>query len=523
MTLYDEVLYPSFPIYYTHPNRLATIATLLGMKPAPVDQCRVLEIGCFDGVNLAAMAIGLPDSEFVGVDLASTAIVRGCAMAKDLGLKNLVLRHADVMEMAPDYGEFDYIIAHGVYTWVPSEVARHIMAICKGSLAPQGVAYISYNTLPGCHVRLMIREMMQFHNRDFHDPRQQMQQGLNLLKVLANSLQNEKEFYPQFLKAEFQRLSQRSLEALYHDELSEIFAPLYFHQFMEQAQQQNLQFLGEADFFDMMPRGLTPKAVEVLDRISGDIVLREQYLDFMRGRFFRKSLLCHPDIAVNRNAQPDSVRSFAVSTLAKGDSSGPNPDPGAKETFQSSAGAEITSAAPLARAMFWYLEEKTPERVPFERMAMEVEQRAREFLGYVPEPGADSPTVLAEFVWNTYCAGLVDLHLHRPPCVGYVSEKPVASPLARWQARQNEFVATLNHKTLKLGSPVQRGVLALLDGTRDRAALHKDVLAMFASGELDLLNENGEPIREMTAVAKVIGDELEDFLQKAALAAVLTG
>jgi hypothetical protein len=233
--------------------------------------------------------------------------------------------------------------------------------------------------------------------------------------------------------------------------------------------------------------------------------------------------LCHPDVAVNRNVKPDSVRSFAVSTFAKGNSSGPNPDPGAKETFQSSAGAEITSADPLARGMLWYLEEKTPERIPFERMAMEVEQRAREFLGYVPEPDADSPTAIAEFVWHTYCAGLVDLHLHRPPCVGYVSEKPVASPLARWQARQNEFVATLNHKTLKLGSPIQRGVLALLDGTRDRAALHKDVLAMFASGELELLNENGEPIRDMTAVAKGIDNELEDFLQKAAQGAVLVG
>ena len=340
MTLYDEVLYPSFPIYYTHPNRLSTIATLMGMKPAPVDQCRVLEIGCFDGINLASMAVSLPHSEFVGVDLASTAIARGCAMAKDLGLENLILRHADVMEMAVDYGVFDYIIVHGVYAWVPPAVARRIMAICKGSLAPQGVAYVSYNTLPGCHVRLMIREMMQFHNRDFHDPQQQMQQGLNLLKVLSSSLQNENEFYPQFLKGEFERLSQRSLEALYHDELSEVFSPIYFHQFMEQAQEQNLQFLGEADFFDMMPRGLTPKAVEILDRIGGDIVLREQYLDFMRGRLFRKTLLCHPDIAVNHNVKADSVRSFAVSTFAKGNSSGPNPDRGTKETFQTLGGAE---------------------------------------------------------------------------------------------------------------------------------------------------------------------------------------
>src|SRR5271169_3538598 len=116
VTSYDEVSYPSFPIYYTHPNRLATVAALLGMKPAPVEKCRVLEIGCFDGTNLAAMAVSLPQCEFVGVDAAGTAIARGRAMAEEIGLNNLTLRHLDLMEMAPDYGEFDYIILHGVYS-----------------------------------------------------------------------------------------------------------------------------------------------------------------------------------------------------------------------------------------------------------------------------------------------------------------------------------------------------------------------------------------------------------------------
>src|SRR5689334_771895 len=80
LTPYDEVDYPSFPIYFTHPDRLATMATLFGMKPAPPQKCRFLELGCFDGVNLAAMAVALPDSEFVGVDIAGTAIARGKAL-----------------------------------------------------------------------------------------------------------------------------------------------------------------------------------------------------------------------------------------------------------------------------------------------------------------------------------------------------------------------------------------------------------------------------------------------------------
>jgi methyltransferase-like protein/cyclopropane fatty-acyl-phospholipid synthase-like methyltransferase len=520
VTSYDEVNYPSFPIYYTHPDRLATVATLLGMKPAPVEQCRVLEVGCFDGVNLAAMAAGLPQSEFVGVDVAGTAIARGRARAEEVGLKNLSLRHLDLMEMAPDYGKFDYIIAHGVYSWVPEPVCKQLLAICKGSLAPQGVAYISYNTFPGCHIRLMLREMMLFHNRDFHDPQQKMQQGLNLLKLLANSLEKESEPYVQLLRGDLERLSGRSLEALYHDELAEVFTPLYFHQFMDQARQHDLQFLGEADFFDMIPRGLTPKAVEVLDRIKDDIVLREQYLDFMRGRHFRKTLLCHADVPVNRSIKPDCVKSYLISMSAKPESPTPSCEAGAQDTFEGGTGVKLATADPLARALFWYLVEREPERIPFPRLAAEVEARARQRFGFVPKPEQDVPSDLAECIWATYCAGLLELHVYVPPYVVHVSDKPVASPLARWQARRSDVVPTLHHRSLKLPNSIHRGLLALLDGSRDRAALRTDVLQVFASGALDLLDGDGKPISDMSLVGKAIDDELEEFLQKAARTAM---
>jgi SAM-dependent methyltransferase len=523
LTSYDVVSYPSFAILYTHPDRLATVASLLGMKPAPVEHCRVLEIGCFDGVNLAAMAVGLPQSEFVGVDAAGTAIARGRAMAEEVGLKNLTLRHLDIMEMAPDYGQFDYIIVHGLYTWVPQPVCDQIMAICKGSLAPQGVAYISYNTFPGCHNRLMLREMMKFHTKDFHDPEKVMQQGLNLLKLLANSLETDTEPYTQFLKGEATRLGGRPLESLYHDELSPVFTPLYFHQFMDQAHRQGLQFLGEADFFDMAPRGLTPKAVEVLERIGDDVVLREQYLDFMRGRHFRKTLLCHRDVTLNRHPAPDGVHSYYVSTFAKPGSTSANTALDGKETFQNDNGAALTSADPLARTLFRYLLDKDPERIPFDRLARDVPERARRQFGISPKPDEDPVAELAEFVWVTYRAGLLDLHVNVPPYVLHVSDKPLASPLARWQARRSEKVATLHHRTLKLDSPIQRGMLALMDGSRDRAALRADVLQVFATGGLDWPDADGKPERDMSVVSKAIEAEMQEFLPRAARTAVLMG
>src|SRR3981081_835880 len=121
-TLYDQVAYRTWPIPQTHPDRLATIALLHGMEPRAIDQCRVLELGCGDGSNLIPMAYGLPGSEFVGVDLAATAVSSGAAASSALGLRNVVLHHLDVMDVSDAFGAFDYIIAPGLYSWVPEPV-----------------------------------------------------------------------------------------------------------------------------------------------------------------------------------------------------------------------------------------------------------------------------------------------------------------------------------------------------------------------------------------------------------------
>src|SRR5437016_2196120 len=105
-TAYDEVLYPTAALSQTHPDRLATIATLLGMTPAPVERCRILELGCSDGGNLLPMALAFPDSTFVGLVLAARPIHQGQANVAELGFKNLHLQQADILDVKPDLGQF---------------------------------------------------------------------------------------------------------------------------------------------------------------------------------------------------------------------------------------------------------------------------------------------------------------------------------------------------------------------------------------------------------------------------------
>jgi len=106
-TSYDEVPYGSNVFHDTHPDSLATWATLLGMQPPPVERCRVLELGCGTGANLMPMAQDLPGSHFVGIDLSPRQIAMGQEVVEALHLRNLELKAVSVLDVDASFGQFD--------------------------------------------------------------------------------------------------------------------------------------------------------------------------------------------------------------------------------------------------------------------------------------------------------------------------------------------------------------------------------------------------------------------------------
>jgi cyclopropane fatty-acyl-phospholipid synthase-like methyltransferase len=123
---------------------MATLGALFGMSPRDINSCRVLEIGCANGANLLPMACALPQSNFVGVDLSAKQIADGQAWTNELKLENIALHHLDLSEIGERFGTFDYVIAHGIYSWVPAKVRESLMAACHRCLAEQGVASHSF-------------------------------------------------------------------------------------------------------------------------------------------------------------------------------------------------------------------------------------------------------------------------------------------------------------------------------------------------------------------------------------------
>lgn len=521
LNTYDDVLYPGYPFPQAHPDRLATLATLFGMKPARIEAARVLEIGCGDGAHLIPMALSLPESSFVGVDLAARPIAKGQAMAKALGLGNIRLEQLDILALSSAFGEFDYVIAHGLYSWVPAAVRDKLMAICKANLAPDGVAYISYNTYPGGHLREMLREMMLFHIRDIQKPVERIGQARAMVRFLAEA-ESGPDLYKTILASLDQEIGRLSDGSLFHDHLAEVNSPIYFNQFINHARRHGLQYLAEADFFDMQYQTFAPEISETLRRIADeDIVACEQYLDFLTCRRFRQTLLCHEQVAIDRALDPERVTNLFVASSAYPVSGEPVSDSTAVEMFKGNKGATMSTNHPLTKAAMLQLGRVWPRSLQFDDLihASRVELNP----GLARKNGdvaRDDRLRLAEFLLKAYAANLIELHAHPSQFLLEASERPTASRLARLQLENGTTVTTLRHTSVQVMDAVGRQLLVLLDGTRDRETLLAELGRLVGSGQV-VIKREGKAISDTEEALNFLAEELEQNLAAIARLALL--
>ena len=475
-TIYDEVLYPNMPFAQTHPDRLATLAILFGMEPAPLAGCRVLELGCGNGENLIPMAYQYPAGEFLGIDAAGMAVQAGNREIATLGLTNIRLDHRDILEAGPELGTFDYVIAHGFYSWVPEPVRDQLFAITRASLAPQGVAFVSYNALPGGRLRQMFREMMLFHlggarelDPRIHGAREIVQWFMACQAGLGES---------GLLPSQVESIMERQAECLYHDELGEIYHPVYFQEFLAHAGRFGLQFLSEANFSDMEPGKLPAGVVAEVERVAGgNRIRRDQYFDFMKCRMFRQTLLCRQDVVLPDAPDLSRVRLLHAASAAKPVSDRPDLRPGVAEEFRGGHGSGVTAAHPFAKAVMQILCGAWPQTLSFTGLLAAATQLTSEDA---------TPAGLADILYATYAAGVIELHAAPAQCVAQVSQFPVASPLARSQANRGRLIATMRHTTIEALDEKVRLLISLLDGEHDFAALARELAPVLQLPEAGL-------------------------------------
>ena len=477
---YDAMPYPGSPFSQTHPRRLATLASLHGMTPAPPARCRVLELGCGDGANLVPMAYQFPDSDFLGIDLSAPAIEIGLKNVAELSLPNIELRALDIAELTPAFGRFDYIISHGVYSWVPSAVRAKMLSIFRANLAPQGVAYVSYNCQPGSYLRDLTRAIMLFHVRDTADAERRLQQARLLLQILADT-SNEKEPYGHVLRSQHERVRKTPDVVLYHDDLDPSAEAFFLYQVVEAASRNGLQYLADATSPILTGalaelRGEPEPVLKLLTQIpETDWVAREQYLDFVKGRMFRETLLCHREIKLERPLDLGRIKHFQFSSDIMPASADLDPGQSGPAEFKTRAGQKIRTDHRLAKAAFLHLGTIWPQTIGAADLVTAALTRLGPTSDAVQPDFDEQVEALTEILMSCFCAGAIELDAFPLNLMATNSDRPHASLLVRKQLANGSLLTNLRHGIVVLEDPVTRCLVPLLDGTRTVDQLVSDL------------------------------------------------
>jgi len=294
---YDELLYKSNPFNYTIPALLEAQGKLFGLTPKDSRKARILELGSSFGGNLITQALYNPEAEFVGVDLTAEQVKKGNEVIEKIGLKNIKLIEKNILDVNEDFGKFDYIIVHGVFSWVPKDVQDKIVKICNENLTEEGIAYISYNTYPGWKEPDKIREMMIYANKYFPEISlgDKNQRGKIFISIVAEQMKSYKDIAEK--KGDFIKQIEEvvGMQDYYvaHEYCEDLNSPLYLNEFVDLIKKENLQYISDVALRLSIISTYNQNTIEKLQQLSqGDPVIKEQCLDFILDTKFRRSLVC---------------------------------------------------------------------------------------------------------------------------------------------------------------------------------------------------------------------------------------
>ena len=322
-TIYSELGYKSMPFPYTTPATLEAYAALVGVSAPNPKTARVLELGATYGGNIISQALFNPDATFVGIELSQEQVEKGNEVIANAGLTNVSLIQSDIASIGSEIGTFDYIIAHGVYSWVDDGVKDALLRLIDEHLAEDGIAYISYNTYPGWHTMDEVRQLMMFSNRDKaqFNHTEKVLHGKTIGSIVGSQIlkyDNLKERNSKFLGA-LRSVMQKDEYYVGHDHLEPNNDPVYFYQFNDHLGAHNLAYLCDADLTLSMVRSFDADIADTLDKLAlNDHVAQEQYLDFMLDTTFRKSIICkakHAESVTYDMGNPELVNSVPMRTI----------------------------------------------------------------------------------------------------------------------------------------------------------------------------------------------------------------
>lgn len=509
---YDELPYCSYPFEYNRPENLRSIAVLFGLDSPKLETARVLELGCSDGGNIIRFGLDYPKSSCLGIDLSKVQIDSGKQRLNDLKIKNIELKHLSINDLDESYGKFDYIICHGVFSWVPDEVREGILKAAKNLLSKNGVAFISYNTLPGWNMINTVRDIMLYHSGNFQDIKHKIQQSRAALNFLNESLENQQSPHAKFMKECADGIADKEDHYLRHEYLAEENKAFYFHEFIEMAREHSLDYLGDTDIHRMFIGNLPKDAAEKLATLN-DIIQTEQYIDFIKNTQFRCTLLCHKGTPLSRNITIDTIKKLFLACYITPEKNlsdiNIEDNSGIKFFLNNNQDISITVTSAAMKAIMYAFVENPGN-------PMSVDEIIKAALEIYNNKAAIE-TELANSAGKLIFSGYLKVYADRPKSIYKISDKPAVSRLARIQAanlRDNDKLWITNQINQMLGiEDHQRFVIPMLDGQNTIEQIKEAIFNKLQSGDIVAMQNNAQ-IKDVSQLENIANTSVETTLEQ---------
>lgn len=439
----QKLLYTSQPFFFTQPATLAAMAALHGAETADPETARVLELGCASGGNLIPMAARFPKASFVGIDLEPDAIAEGQRQIAALQLSNITLEAADILDFAERAEEFDYLICHGVLSWVPKKVRAAIFRICKTQLSPRGIAMLSFNVLPGWRQEYIIRDICIGATDPTLDPETNVTRALEKLQQIAAGVP-ENTPYGFLVRQAAQKLAGANPTYFLGEYLAPVNKPFLFADVQRRASKAGLHYVSEPELAASAPERIVANAANARALANGDAGKLQSILDEMSGRSFRRAIFSKSPV----QSEPDG-----------------------RKLADLHVSLSFAREAPMSRT--FHIGTGQAYTAPNDEVADVIDELSRAFPSsrLVADLRANDRDTLLSALMFLAASGYLRLQTVGLEAGHAGTNKPVAFDFARFEATEKRpWLTTLQHHAV-VPSPDAIALLPHLDGSRDHAAL----------------------------------------------------
>jgi methyltransferase-like protein/trans-aconitate methyltransferase len=520
-TSYDNFPYADYSFSYACPEHLYTIAKIFGLNPVNVETAKVLELGCGSGGNIIGYAQRYPKANVVGVDLSKVQIDAGKKTVDQLGLSNIDLKSMSIADIDSSFGKFDYIICHGVFSWVPKEIQDKILDISKNLLSPNGIAYVSYNALPGWNIVGTFREMLQYHTDSFSSDVDKLSQARAFIGFLQEGLAESNTPYYKFLENEAKVISSVDNSYLKHEYLDRGNSQFYFVDFVKMAQDQGLSYLADTHLSTMYIGNLPPKAIEKLQAIN-DIVRVEQYMDFIVNRRFRSTLLCNNDAQIKRNIDNAILNDMWMSMRLQPDVLADKLDfknNNLETSFSVQSAGGVVKCNPrgsfISAALYAFFEAASTY-ISMDDLVKYIKAKCPDF------SEKEHLEIIKAELLSLLFKGMLSVRAVKPLTASKISSKPQISKLAQLQIKNNSHLVCNQLNDSVVIPAIYRVVMVNLDGKSDIDQLVKKVgESLEKSGQQ--IQVDGKTVTDEETRSKLIRDIINNTLQFCLSYAFLVG